>query len=137
MHRGGIKRQARNPSISNQVQLTRFTNNFACVLRRLYTVNGKCDALSLNLGLILSGEVELELANGTKNVIRAGDSHVQHGTPHRWRTRKTRPSGLRLPLSMSAHRRSSSNFRKETSSRCTLALMSEIVIRVVGQESTK
>jgi quercetin dioxygenase-like cupin family protein len=40
---------------------------------------------SLDYGIVISGEVELELDNGAVEVCRAGDVIVQRGTIHRWR----------------------------------------------------
>ena len=40
---------------------------------------------SLDLGIVLEGEVEMELDGGVKRVLRAGDTIVQRGTVHRWR----------------------------------------------------
>lgn len=40
---------------------------------------------SLDYGIVISGEVELELDNGAVEVCRAGDVIVQRGTIHLWR----------------------------------------------------
>jgi quercetin dioxygenase-like cupin family protein len=40
---------------------------------------------SLDYGIVLSGEVELELDDGAVEVCRAGDVIVQRGTIHLWR----------------------------------------------------
>lgn len=40
---------------------------------------------SLDYGIVISGEVELELDNGAIEVCRAGDVIVQRGTIHLWR----------------------------------------------------
>jgi quercetin dioxygenase-like cupin family protein len=40
---------------------------------------------SIDYGIILSGEVELELDNGAVNIARSGDIIVQRGTMHLWR----------------------------------------------------
>jgi quercetin dioxygenase-like cupin family protein len=44
---------------------------------------------SLDYGIVISGEVELELDNGAVEVCRAGDVIVQRGTIHRWRNVST------------------------------------------------
>ncbi|WP_028266056.1 cupin domain-containing protein [Arthrobacter sp. MA-N2] len=41
--------------------------------------------LSLDYGIVLEGELELELDNGEKTVVKAGDVVVQRGTIHTWR----------------------------------------------------
>jgi quercetin dioxygenase-like cupin family protein len=40
---------------------------------------------SLDYGIVISGEVELELDNGAVELCRAGDVVVQRGTIHLWR----------------------------------------------------
>jgi quercetin dioxygenase-like cupin family protein len=40
---------------------------------------------SIDYGIVLSGEVELELDDGVKTVARPGDVVVQRGTIHLWR----------------------------------------------------
>lgn len=42
---------------------------------------------SLDYGIVLSGEVELELDDGVVETCRAGDVVVQRGTMHLWRNR--------------------------------------------------
>jgi quercetin dioxygenase-like cupin family protein len=40
---------------------------------------------SIDYGIVLSGEIELELDDGVKTVVGAGGIVVQRGTIHRWR----------------------------------------------------
>ena len=40
---------------------------------------------SVDFGVVLRGEVELELDDGQTRVLRAGDCFVQRATRHRWR----------------------------------------------------
>lgn len=40
---------------------------------------------SLDYGIVLAGEVELELDDGVKTILRSGDVVVQRGTMHLWR----------------------------------------------------
>ena len=51
---------------------------------------------TLDLGIILEGEVELELDNGVKRVLKAGDTIVQRGTVHRWRNVSPADGWLRM-----------------------------------------
>jgi quercetin dioxygenase-like cupin family protein len=44
---------------------------------------------SIDYGIVLSGEVELELDDGAKRLIGAGGIIVQRGTNHRWRNVST------------------------------------------------
>lgn len=40
---------------------------------------------SLDYGIVLSGQLELELDGGVKTLLRAGDIVIQRGTMHLWR----------------------------------------------------
>ena len=51
---------------------------------------------TLDLGVILEGQVELELDNGLKRVLKAGDTIVQRGTVHRWRNASPANGWLRM-----------------------------------------
>ncbi len=44
---------------------------------------------SLDYGILLSGRMELELDDGTKTLLEAGDVVVQRGTIHLWRNPST------------------------------------------------
>ena len=44
---------------------------------------------TVDIDLVLSGEVVLELDNGAITTLRPGDSVVQNGTRHRWRNEGT------------------------------------------------
>jgi mannose-6-phosphate isomerase-like protein (cupin superfamily) len=46
---------------------------------------------TIDLEVILSGEVILELDNGAERRLRAGDTVVQNGTRHRWRNPGLQP----------------------------------------------
>ncbi|MEV5501189.1 cupin domain-containing protein [Nonomuraea fuscirosea] len=46
---------------------------------------------SLDYVLIVSGEATLELDDGERTVLRAGDVVVQNGTRHAWRNHSTQP----------------------------------------------
>ncbi|OAL40330.1 hypothetical protein AYO20_00066 [Fonsecaea nubica] len=41
--------------------------------------------ISIDYGVVLEGEVELELDSGEKRLVRRGDIFVQRGTMHMWR----------------------------------------------------
>lgn len=41
---------------------------------------------SIDYGIVLSGQVELELDNGTKTLLSPGEICIQRGTIHLWRT---------------------------------------------------
>ena len=42
---------------------------------------------SVDIGVVLKGEIVLELDDGAETVLRAGDTFVQQGTNHAWRNR--------------------------------------------------
>lgn len=46
---------------------------------------GMHTSLTIDYGFVVSGEVELELDDGVKKTLRAGDCVIQNGTRHRWR----------------------------------------------------
>jgi quercetin dioxygenase-like cupin family protein len=41
--------------------------------------------ISVDYGIVISGEVELSLESGEKRILRAGDTVVQRATMHQWR----------------------------------------------------
>lgn len=47
---------------------------------------------TIDLEVILRGEVILELDDGAETLLRAGDTVVQNGTRHRWRNPGTEPA---------------------------------------------
>jgi mannose-6-phosphate isomerase-like protein (cupin superfamily) len=49
---------------------------------------------TVDVVLVLSGEVTLELDDGAEVQLRAGDTVVQHGTRHAWRNRSDGPCTL-------------------------------------------
>jgi mannose-6-phosphate isomerase-like protein (cupin superfamily) len=49
---------------------------------------------TVDIDLVLSGEVVLELDNGAMTTLRPGDSVVQNGTRHRWRNEGTTPATI-------------------------------------------
>jgi hypothetical protein len=51
---------------------------------------------TLDLGFVLQGTVNLEMADGTVSTLRQGDAFVQTGTAHRWINHGTEPAALGL-----------------------------------------
>lgn len=47
---------------------------------------------TIDLAVVLSGEIVLELDNGVEKTIRSGDAFVQNGTRHRWHNRTQEPA---------------------------------------------
>lgn len=53
---------------------------------------------SIDYGIVLSGEIELELDNGARRTIREGGVVVQRGTNHLWRNATTEPCRIAFVL---------------------------------------
>ena len=53
---------------------------------------------SIDFGIVLRGEIFLELDNGEERLLRAGDCVVQNGTRHAWRNRSGNPATLAFVL---------------------------------------
>jgi cupin domain len=53
---------------------------------------------STDFGIILSGEVVLELDDGAARTLSAGDVVVQNGTRHRWTNRSAQPAEIAFVL---------------------------------------
>jgi mannose-6-phosphate isomerase-like protein (cupin superfamily) len=47
---------------------------------------------TVDMEIVLSGELVLELDDGVEKVLRAGDTNIQNGTRHRWHNRSTEPA---------------------------------------------
>jgi hypothetical protein len=59
---------------------------------------------SVDYGIVLQGEIELELDNGVRCALKAGDVVVQNGTRHAWRNHSGHPATMAFIL-LGAHRR--------------------------------
>lgn len=46
---------------------------------------------TIDYGIVLSGEIDMELDEGREVHFRAGDCLVQNGTRHRWQNRSEEP----------------------------------------------
>ena len=53
---------------------------------------------TVDVGLVLSGEIELELDDGAITKLRAGDFVIQNGTRHAWRNRSGAPTTMAFVL---------------------------------------
>ena len=53
---------------------------------------------SIDYGIVLDGEVWLELDDGAETLVRKGDVIVQNGTRHAWRNRSDQPATLAFIL---------------------------------------
>ena len=59
---------------------------------------------TVDMEIVLSGEITLELDDGVEKVLRAGDVNVQNGTRHRWHNRGTEAAVMACVLVGSARR---------------------------------
>ena len=55
-------------------------------------------ALTIDLGTVVSGEIVLQLPDGSEVTLRAGDHWVMNGGKHRWINRSTEPARLATVL---------------------------------------
>lgn len=53
---------------------------------------------TIDIDLVISGEVWLELDDGAERLLRAGDCVVQNGTRHAWRNKSNAPCVLAVAL---------------------------------------
>jgi quercetin dioxygenase-like cupin family protein len=53
---------------------------------------------TVDMEIMLSGEVVLELDNGVERTLRAGDVNIQNGTRHRWHNRCTEPATMAVVM---------------------------------------
>ncbi len=58
---------------------------------------------SVDCGVVLSGELWLELEDGAEQHLRMGDAFVQNGTRHAWRNHGTEPAVLALFIAGAHH----------------------------------
>jgi quercetin dioxygenase-like cupin family protein len=62
---------------------------------------------TIDFGVVLSGEIVLEVDDGAETTLRSGDTVVQNGTRHRWTNRGNDPAVL-VAVLVGAHRRGGS-----------------------------
>lgn len=53
---------------------------------------------SIDFGIVLDGEIHLELDNGSERCVRAGECVIQNGTRHAWRNRSGSPVTMAFVL---------------------------------------
>lgn len=78
------------------------TLNNGSVLRIVDMLPGKESPMhrtnSIDYGIVLSGEVELELDDGRKTTVREGGVIIQRGTSHLWRNNTDKPCRIAFVL---------------------------------------
>ena len=53
---------------------------------------------SIDFGYVISGNIWLELDDGSMKELHAGDTYVQNGTRHAWRNRSSEPCSILVVL---------------------------------------
>ena len=53
---------------------------------------------TIDYGVVVSGEADLELDGGAKVTLRPGDSYIQNGTRHRWSNKGDVPAVISVTL---------------------------------------
>ena len=59
-----------------------------------HAVPGMHATATIDLGVVLAGELVLELETGEERTLQAGDTFVQNGTWHRWHNRGDEPARM-------------------------------------------
>jgi quercetin dioxygenase-like cupin family protein len=59
---------------------------------------GMHQTATVDYGIVLDGEVVLELDDGAQTVLTAGDTIVQLGSRHAWRNKSDRPATVAFVL---------------------------------------
>jgi hypothetical protein len=72
-------------------------------LAELFEPDGMHATPTMDYGIVLDGEIWLELSDGRAELLRRHDVVVQNGTRHAWRNRSDRPATLAFVL-IGAHR---------------------------------
>jgi quercetin dioxygenase-like cupin family protein len=78
------------------------TLNQGSVIRIVDMLPGKQSPMhrtnSIDYGIVLSGEIELELDDGAKRTVREGGIIIQRGTNHLWRNITDKPTRIAFIL---------------------------------------
>ncbi len=53
---------------------------------------------TVDMEIMISGEIVLELDDGIETTLRAGDVNIQNGTRHRWHNRGTEPAVMAVAM---------------------------------------
>lgn len=78
------------------------TLNQGSVIRIVDMMPGKASPMhrtnSIDYGIVMSGEIELELEDGRKKTVREGGIIIQRGTNHLWRNNTDKPCRIAFVL---------------------------------------
>jgi quercetin dioxygenase-like cupin family protein len=53
---------------------------------------------TVDMEIVISGEIVLELDDGVETTLRAGDVNIQNGTRHRWHNRGNEPAVIAVAM---------------------------------------
>ena len=67
-------------------------------LAERFEPNGKHTTPTIDYGIVLDGEIWLELEDGVDTCLRPFDVFVQNGTRHAWRNKSSRPATFAVVL---------------------------------------
>ena len=67
-------------------------------LAERFEPDGKHTTPTIDYGIVLDGEIWLELEDGVETCLRQFDVFVQNGTRHAWRNRSSRPATFAVVL---------------------------------------
>ena len=91
-----------NDETDGRLREAGLTLNQGSVIRIVDMLPGKQSPMhrtnSIDYGIIMSGEIELELDDGRKTTVREGGVIVQRGTNHLWRNVTDRPCRIAFIL---------------------------------------
>ena len=91
-----------NDTTDGRLREAGLTLNQGSVIRIVDMLPGKASPMhrtnSIDYGIVLEGEVELELDDGAKRTVRQGGVIIQRGTNHRWRNTTDRPCRIAFIL---------------------------------------
>jgi hypothetical protein len=66
------------------------------------TREGMHSSTTIDLGVVVKGEIEIEAGDGTCEILRPGDVYIQYGAMHRWKPLAGSPSALVLFVCLGA-----------------------------------
>ena len=68
-----------------------------------WTTGGGDTTATIDYGVVVSGQATLELDDGAKIVLNAGDAYIQNGTRHRWSNSGDVPAVIAVSLIAANH----------------------------------
>jgi quercetin dioxygenase-like cupin family protein len=91
-----------NDEVDGRMRDAGLTLNQGSVIRIVDMLPGKASPMhrtnSIDYGIVMKGEIELELEDGAKRTVREGGIIVQRGTNHLWRNLTDAPTRIAFIL---------------------------------------